>query len=86
MARDIYIIKPEIMKGYILYDGPVTGKHRKEYLSLDSLVNEIPKSLQHFKPNKKLNVYTKGMSSEELTYMRKKLCEKLPNAKYIFDN
>jgi hypothetical protein len=78
--RKMYLINPEIMRGYILYDGPKTNpNNRKEYDDLGSLVENIPES------KKNVEIYLEGFNCEEVRSIRLALSKRLPKAKYEED-
>lgn len=83
MAREIHIVKPEIINGILLYDGKVCDKRRREFSSLDSLLNSIPGSLRNLDPKRKLEVYVRGLSDFEIKYLIGRLSKKLPKAYYV---
>ena len=83
MTREIYIVNPEHLKVHILYNGPKNDDRRREYLSLDILLQDV--SNFDIKPTKKLLIHLEGYNSEQVKSIKSFLSAKIPKAEYIID-
>ena len=82
--REIHIIAPtRILRTHILYNGRILDKNRKEYGSLESLLEKLP-SIPGF-DDRKLRVYVEGYGQEESDLITRKVREyvKKPDFKYL---
>ena len=86
MTRQLYIICPDIMKGYIFFDGPKSEKNRREYFTLDELVNSIPVALEGVNlKKKKIEIHLEGFNPEQIKSIKFVLSTQIPKAEYVLD-
>ncbi|HRZ85204.1 MAG TPA: hypothetical protein P5277_00305 [Candidatus Paceibacterota bacterium] len=79
--RKILIKNLPINKFYIVYDGPETENHRKEYRTIEELIEKISHDL-NLNPKKSLKIELKGYSNKENYLIKEYLNSKFKKVQY----
>ena len=82
--RRISIATPKLdfVSCHVLYDGPENDKHRREFNSLNTHLDSIPKGLEKYNVKKPIEVYFRGYTPEQERAIKLILKDKLPKARY----